>query len=326
MKKYNWGILGCGKIAGKFSSDLALLENANLYATASRDQLKSQSFAQEFGFEKAYGSYEAMLKDEKVDIVYIATPHTFHAKHALLSLTHYKAVLCEKPFAMNKKEILSMIAKAQENNIFLMEAFWTRFIPSFQKVLEIINSKDLGTVKMIQSDFMFHAPFNPESRLYNMNLGGGSLLDIGIYPVFAALITLGKPENIVAKAMFSSTGSDEHLEIKLEYPERKVAYLKSGFMCNSFNDTIFHFERGAIRISRELNETIYIKTNKNIEKLKVDDGRGNGYQFEASHVMDCLDKNLVESPILTHTFSLQLIETLDAIRKEIGLIYPNHDE
>ncbi len=326
MKKYNWAILGCGKIAGKFSSDLSLLENANLYATASRKLDKSKEFAEKFGFEKAYGSYKEMLEDTKVDIVYIATPHTFHAKHTLLSLKHKKAVICEKAFAINQKEVEKMITTSKEKNIFLMEAFWTRFIPSFKKVLEIIQSNELGDLKVIQSDFMFHAPFDAKSRLYNMELGGGSLLDIGIYPVFAALMTLGVPQKIKAKAQLSATGSDEHLEMIFEYEGgSKKAYLKSGFKCDSFNDTIFHFEKGVIRVSRELNETIFVKKNKGIEEIKVNDGLGFGYQFEAAHVMKCLDEQLIESPILPHSFSLKLIKILDEVRDKIGVVYSNHD-
>ncbi len=325
MKKYNWGILGCGKIAKKFASDLKLLSNANLYATASRSLQKAQDFATTFGFEKAYGSYEEMLKDTELDVVYIATPHTFHAEHSLLSINHGKAVLCEKAFAINQKEVTQMITASNDHKIFLMEAFWTRFIPSFQKVLEMIKTNELGDLKIIQSDFMFFAPFNTESRLYNLDLGGGSLLDIGIYPVFTALMTLGVPDEIAAKAKLSKTGSDEHLEMVFSYTNGAKAYLKSGFTCDSFNETVFHFENGVIKISRELNAPIIIKKNKEINKLIVDDGVGFGYQFEANHVMDCLDKGLTESPILPHAFSLQLMQILDKVRSKIGVVYPNHD-
>ncbi|TCI93530.1 Gfo/Idh/MocA family protein [Tenacibaculum sp. M341] len=325
MKKYNWGILGCGKIAKKFASDLKLLSNANLYATASRSLQKAQDFATTFGFEKAYGGYEEMLKDTELDVVYIATPHTFHAEHSLLSINHGKAVLCEKAFAINEKEVIQMITASNDHKIFLMEAFWTRFIPSFQKVLEIIKTNELGDLKIIQSDFMFFAPFNTESRLYNLDLGGGSLLDIGIYPVFTALMALGVPDEIAAKAKLSKTGSDEYLEMVFSYTNGAKAYLKSGFTCDSFNETIFHFENGVIKISRELNAPITIKKNKEVNELIVDDGVGFGYQFEANHVMDCLDKGLTESPILPHTFSLQLMQILDKVRSKIGVVYPNHD-
>ena len=158
-KTYNWAILGCGQIAQKFAHDLKLLPNARLYAAASRSLENAQKFAAEFGFEKAYGSYAEMVNDPAVDVVYIATPHSHHCEHSLLCLDHIKAVLCEKAFAINSKEVATMIEASRKNNTFLMEAFWTRFIPSFQKVLDIIRSGELGALKMVRSDFAFNAPY-----------------------------------------------------------------------------------------------------------------------------------------------------------------------
>lgn len=165
MKKYNWAILGCGWIAEIFASDLKTLDNAVLYAGASRNIDKAKRFAKDFGFQKTFGSYEEMLKNENVDIVYIASPHSFHYEHTISSLKHKKAVLCEKAFAINSKEVEKMIKTSKEENTFLMEAFWTRLVPTFQKVLSIIESKELGDLKMVQSDFMFRAPYDEQSRL-----------------------------------------------------------------------------------------------------------------------------------------------------------------
>lgn len=324
-KKYRWAILGCGKIAKKFASDLKLLPNAILYATSSRSLEKAQEFATEFGFEKAYGSYEEMVLDNHVDIVYIATPHSHHLQHTLLCTNHKKAVLCEKAFAINSKEVEQMIASAKQNNTFLMEAFWTRFNPTFLKVLDIIASKELGELKTVKCDFMFHAPFNSEHRLFNMNLGGGSLLDIGIYPVFTALMTLGIPEKISTKAHLSETGSDDYIHMQFEYPENKNAILTSGFTCDAFNDSEFYFEKGSVRISREYHRPLLIGKKGIVEEIKINNGLGYGYQNEAAHVMECLDKGLTESPMLPLSFSLKLIQTLDAVRKQAGIVYPNHD-
>lgn len=325
MKKYNWAILGCGWIAEIFASDLKVLDNAVLYAAASRDISKAEKFAERFGFEKAYGSYLEMLEDDNVDIVYIATPHTLHCEHTLLSLKHKKAVLCEKAFAINEKEVQLMIHASKEHNTFLMEAFWTGLVPTFKKVLSIIESKKLGALKTVQSDFMFHSPYNQESRLYNLDLGGGALLDIGIYPVFTALETLGEPKNIISNAIKSPTGSDEHIDIIFEYENNQKAYLRAGFKNDAPNYSIFHFEKGTVQISREMNCPIIIKTEQGIQELKEDDGPGYGYYFEASHVMECLDQGVIESPILTNEFSLRLIKTLDKIREKVNVVYPNHD-
>jgi predicted dehydrogenase len=324
-KRYNWAILGCGKIAQKFSKDLQLLEKANLYACASRKLDKAKKFADKFGFEKAYGSYAEMVCNPEIDIVYIATPHTFHKTHTLLCLEQRKAVLCEKAFAINEREVQQMIAASKKKQTFLMEAFWTRFVPTFQKVLKIIESKELGDLKTVHSDLLFHAPYDPNSRLYNLNLGGGALLDIGIYPVFTALMTLGTPQKIHAKAQLSPSKSDTYMTLTFEYPENKAAHLVSGFTCNSFNDSAFYFEKGSVRISRDMKKPILISKNGAQKTLQMNDGNGYGYQFEASHVMECLDKNLIESPILPLSFSLNLIQLLDKIRKKTGIVYPNHD-
>ena len=204
-KIINWGILGPGKIAKKFALGLSYVPNANLYAAASRSLEKAKDFSAEMGADKAYGSYTEMLNDPKVDAIYIATPHVFHYEHTLLCLKHKKHVLCEKPFAMNKDQVKEMIDFAQKQDTFLMEAMWTHFLPHFKYTKEVIKSGKYGKVLAMEADFGFDAPFNANSRIYNKSLGGGSLLDIGIYPIFAALNFLGKPEKIEATAKMTKT-------------------------------------------------------------------------------------------------------------------------
>jgi len=205
-KTYNWAILGCGNIAKKFVKELKELPNANLYAASARNFNKAKNFANEFGFERAYGSYQEMAEDPNVDVVYVATPHNFHLEHTLLCLNNKKAVLCEKAFAINSKEVEKMIRASKENNTFLMEAFWVIFRPKFKKVQELIATQNLGKLKFVKSDFMFNGEFDPNNRLYNIDLGGGSLLDIGIYPIFTALTLMGVPDEIKTIPHFSSTG------------------------------------------------------------------------------------------------------------------------
>ena len=324
-KSYNWAILGCGKIAKKFSLELKGLPNANLYATASRNIENAKSFANEFGFEKAYGSYVEMVKDPNVDVVYIATPHTLHLEHTLLCLQHKKAVLCEKAFAINKKEVQQMIDASKQYNTFLMEAFWVIFRPKFKKVLAIMNSEDLGKLKFVKSDFMFNGEFNPENRLYNIDLGGGSLLDIGIYPVFTALMLLGKPDNIKTLPHFSSTGSEESISMLFGYKNGETAVLSSSFDASYKNDVELSFEKGCIKYHRFSGDPIELNINNTIQEISFDAGPYMGYQFEAIHVMECLDKQLIESPILSNKVSLDLMHILDAVRKDASIIYPNHD-
>ena len=329
MKTYNWAILGCGKIAQKFSSDLKLLPNAKLYAAASRNLEKAQNFASEFGFEKSYGSYEEMVKDSNVDVVYIASPHSHHYEHTLLCLDHKKAVLCEKAFAINKKEAEEMIASAKENNTFLMEAFWTLFQPHYIKALEIIRSEELGKLKAVRSDFAFNADKDPNNRMYNIALGAGSLLDIGIYPVFAALTTLGKPEFLKTLVDFSPTGSEESISMIFKYKNGEMASLTSSFASFSPVQTDFWFEKGYMTLNPEWHTptTITIKLREG-EAKTLDSGHteGWGYQYEAAHVMDCLDAGKIESDKMSWQLSLDLMETLDRVRIDAGIFYPGHDK
>lgn len=324
-KKYNWAILGCGKIAKKFALELKGLSNANLYAAASRNLENANNFASEFGFEKAYGSYEEMAKDPNVDIVYIATPHSHHLEHTLLCLNNKKAVLCEKAFAMNLKEVQQMIKASKENSTFLMEAFWVRFRPKFKKVLELIKNEDLGKLKMVKSDFNFLGEYNPENRLFNIDLGASSLLDIGIYPVFTSLMLLGKPTQIKTIPQFSPTGSEESIMVFLGYENGSTAILNSSFKSEYKNDVELSFEKGYIKYDRFSNEPIFLHSTTKNTQVTFDAGPNLGYQFEALHVMECLDKHLIESPVLPLSSSVDLMGILDAIRQEAGIVFPNHD-
>lgn len=329
MKTYNWAILGCGHIATKFVSDLKLLPNAKLYAAASRDLQRAETFKNEYGFEVAYGSYREMLADPKVDVVYVATPHSHHHEHTLLCLKHKKAVLCEKAFAMNKNEAEEMIASAKENNTFLMEAFWTAFQPSFIKAMEILETGELGKVKMVRSDFAFKAPFDVNRRLYNIDLGGGSLLDIGIYPVFAALSSLGKPSLIKTFADFSETGSEESISMIFKYNGGEMATLNSSFATTSPTQTEYLCETGYLILNPRWFTPTKITVVKNGEDPQTIDSvhtEGFGYQYEAAHVMDCLDAGKIESENRSWKDTLDLMETLDRIRIDAGIFFPNHDK
>lgn len=329
MKRYNWAILGCGRIAAKFSSDLKLLPNANLYAAASRDLDRAQQFAVDYGFAIAYGSYEELVSDPNVDVVYIATPHSHHYEHAILCLKHKKAVLCEKAFAINLREASEMIECARENNTFLMEAFWTRFQPSFIKAMDILQSGKLGALKIVRSDFAFNAEYNPEKRLYNVNLGGGSLLDIGIYPVFASLITLGKPTEIRTLAEFSPTGAEESILMSFKYPNGQMASLSSSFACHSSIETEFWCEKGIIKLNRRwftpTTVSVWNAETMKEEIVEIEESDGSGYNLEASHVMKCLDEEKTESNMMPLSFTADMMEILDMVRKDAGIVFPKHD-
>ncbi len=322
---YNWAILGCGKIANKFSSDLRLLSNARLYATASRSLEKSKAFAEKYGFEKAYGSYEEMVADPEVDAVYIATPHSHHQDHAILCLEHGKAVLVEKAFALNATQAQAMIDLARQKRIFMMEAFWTRFQPAFAKVMNVLESGILGKPAIMRSEFCFFATYNPEGRLFNMNLGGGSLLDIGIYPVFWALQVFGVPSGIKTTANIAPTGADRSLAMTFSYPGGEIAQLVSSFAGCSDTQTEIWCEKGFIRVRKVDPSTVKVTVvMKDIseEDFVFHHDNGFGLFLEAKHVMECLDAGLTESPDLPLSFSLKQMKLLDDIRMDAGIHYP----
>jgi len=324
-KKYNWAILGCGKIARKFVADLSLLGNANLYAAASRSLENAKEFADQLGFEKAYGSYQEMVEDPDVDIVYIATPHAKHLEHSLLCLNNKKAVLCEKAFAMNTKEVDQMIEASESNNTFLMEAFWTIFSAKFNKVLELAKDKDLGQLRFVKSDFMFKADFDPDKRLYNIDLGAGSLLDIGIYPIFRSMMLLGKPTSIKTMANIRPTGVEDSISMLFGYENGAMAVLTSSFESSCNNETELCFEHGFIKFIREPEFPILMEKNGVQEEIYIEQPKGMGYELEAIHVMECLDKGLTQSPVLPLSASRDLMEILDWVRKDAGIVFPKHD-
>jgi predicted dehydrogenase len=320
-KTIKWGIIGLGKIANKFASDLATVENTELVAVASRSQENANEFGQKFNVKKAYNSYEALAKDPEVDAIYIATPHSFHKEHSILCLQNKKAVLCEKPFAMNAQEVAEMIAVAKENDTLLMEALWTYFLPHFNVVLDIVKSEKYGKLKKLEADFGFHTPYNTDSRLFKKEVGGGSLLDIGIYPIFAALSTLGRPANIEAKATFFENGADSSCSMIFEYNDAK-AHLKSTLLEETPTEAIFTFQDAVVKLHTRFHESskISIITGNKEEVIDVKTVTI-GYSFEAEHFSQLIREGKKQSDVMTFEFSENLIATLDEVRAIIGLEY-----
>jgi predicted dehydrogenase len=320
-KKIRWGIIGLGNIANKFAADLASVENVELVAVASRNRQRADEFALRHNSKKAYDSYEKLVKDAEVDAVYIATPHSFHKEHAILCLQNKKAVLCEKPFAMNLEEVSEMISVAKENNILLMEALWTFFLPHFTYVLDIVKSEKFGKLKNLEADFGFYRDFDETSRLFKKEVGGGSLLDIGIYPIFAALAALGKPDTIDANATFFENGADSSCTAVFHYENAK-ATIKSTLLEETKTEAVFTFDKAIVKIMRQFHQpstVVIIHNNK--EEIINFDCKTIGYNFEIEHFNQLLRENKKESAVMTFDFSKSIIKTLDTVRKIIGLEY-----
>jgi predicted dehydrogenase len=322
-KQINWGIIALGKIAHKFAADLSLVKNANLLAVASRDATKSKVFAEKHKAEKYYGSYEELAKDSSVDVVYIASPHSFHFEHAKLCLENGKHVLCEKPMGMNAGQIKELIKIARSNNLFLMEALWTRFIPSFIKCKELIDKGKIGKIEHIQADFGFKVDAPPEGRLLNSELGGGALLDIGIYPVFLALTIIGTPDEIQAHSFLGPTGTDMNTSILFQWNKEKIlANLSCSFNTNTPVEAVISGTEGRIKLHRSWHNPTAVELIRN-EKSKWFKFKepGNGYEYEIIEVQKCLEADSIESKVYSLQNSLDLHTTLDRIRQKTGLKY-----
>jgi predicted dehydrogenase len=324
-KKYKWGILAPGKMSAKFTRGLKLLDNVELYAVGSRDIERSKKFADEFGFKKYYGSYDELAEDRDVEIIYIASPHSHHHEHVMLCLRNRKAVICEKAFALNSKEIEEMIIEAGKQKVFLMEALWPPFQPLYIKTKNILDSGIAGQLIHLNARFGFQAPYNPSDRKFNLELGGGSLLDIGIYSVIDALWFMGVPDEITAVASFAETGSEDSISIIFRYSDGRMANLYSSFRTAAGIGCDLLCENGNLLFSRarDMSQCLSVVLNgkEKEEYSLLPDAMG--YQFEAAEVMKCLDKGMIESSIVPLSFSRDLMKTLDRIREAAGIIFPD---
>lgn len=321
-RKIRWGIIGLGKIAHKFATDLLTVNDAELYAVASRTLEKANTFASKYNVPKTYRNYEALVNDSNIDAVYIATPHSFHKEHTHLCLEHGIAVLCEKPFAMNALEVDAMIEKSKENTVLLMEALWTYFLPHYTYVLDELKNKTFGNILKIEADFGFKLEFDMSSRVFKKSLGGGSLLDIGIYPIFAALSTIGLPKNIEAKASFFDNDVDSSCAMTFNYDNDVKASLKSTFLELTPTEAIFYCEKGTIKINSRFYEPTSVTIISTVGEKTINfDCSTHGYNYEILHFNQLLRDGKIESEIMTFKFSKNLMQTLDKVREIIGLEY-----
>ncbi|ARK09381.1 Gfo/Idh/MocA family protein [Fibrivirga algicola] len=327
--KTRWAILGLGRIAHKFASDLVTLANADLVAVASTDQGRANEFAahyprQDGTLPRALGTYEALLDmADEIDVVYIATRHVYHRANTLLCLNGGLAVLCEKPFGMAIGDVNQMLSVAEARQTFLMEALWSRFMPTILQAKAWLDEGAIGNVLTIKADFGFKAEYDPGKRLFNKELGGGSLLDIGIYPLFISYLINGMPVSITAAATLAPTGADEQCGMILTYSNGAMAVLNSTFMANTENLALIYGTEGTIRIHGRFHESTVATLEKpDAEPItKTFDRTTHGYDYEAQHVMDCLSEGFTESPLWSHSDSRNLMTLLDDVRNAAGIVY-----
>ncbi len=318
-RKLRWGILGTGRIAGTFAEALAALPEVELAAVGSRSAEGAKAFAAKHHAARTHASYEALARDPELDAVYVATPHPFHREHAILCLRAGKAVLVEKPFAMNEREALEMVEVARKEKRFLMEAMWTHFLPAVERAFELVRAGAIGELLLLQADFGFRAPFDPKGRLFDPALGGGSLLDVGVYPVSLATRLLGEPARIQSSAVLGRSGVDEQAAMLLEYAGGRQALLSSSIRTETGHAAVLSGSEGRLRIEAPFWKSQRLTLKDEAIELPF---RGNGYPHQALEVARCLVEGQLESPRMSHAFSLSVLRTLDAIRRPWGLRYP----
>jgi predicted dehydrogenase len=323
LKTYNYGIIGPGRIATSFCKALQRCERVKIYGVASRDVQRAKDFAQQFGATKTYNNYEAIAEDPNIDVIYIATPHAFHAQHAINCLHHKKPVVCEKPLTLDHATAEKIVQASRDNNTFLLEGMWSRFNPSVSLAKELIEEGTIGEVRHITADFGFKKDYDPKSRLYDLALGGGSILDVGVYPLFLALFILGKPDSIQTTAHLAPTGADESCGFTLTYKYGATAQLFSSMIVETRKDAEICGTRGSIVIQTPWYKSmglIVSREGQPEERIPLPYA-GNGFEFQIDEVTKCLDLGLIESPLMNHDFTLLKAQVSDEILKQAGVKY-----
>ncbi len=324
MQTINWGILGPGLIARAFAQGLKSVLGAKIVAVGSHSEERSRKFACEFGIERAYSSYEELVNDPLVDVIYIATPHPFHKENALLCLKAGKAVLCEKPFALNARDAQEVVDFARQKKLFLMEAMWIRFIPTVIKLREWVSEGKIGEIRRIDADYGYRAEYNPENRLFNLALGGGALLDVGIYPVsFVSMLMGTDPTCVESMAHVGETGTDEQFVALLQYNGGAIAAVSAATRTDTTRGARIFGTTGSITLpvfNNPLNVTLEIP-GKGVCVYQPDMA-GNGFNYEAQEVMRCIINGRTESDVMPLVDTVAILKILDNIRKPWNLHYP----
>jgi predicted dehydrogenase len=322
-KNYRWGILGAGRIAEKFCEALCFVEGSEVYAVASRDIDKAKAYATKYNATSFYNNYNDLVTDENIDIIYIATPHAFHYEQTMLCLQHKKAVLCEKPMSLSYRQTAEMIAASTQNNLFLMEAMWTSCMPFLDKILSLIKKDVIGQPQYVDADFGFLALPDPESRLLNKALGGGSVMDIGVYPIFLASLILGEPSIIQTVSKLTETGVDKYANVILQYTNGETAHVLSTIGFNTTIEAEIIGTKGRIKVDnpwfKATDFSVYLNdgTTQRFSMPHL----CNGFEYEIKEVMHCLDNGLLQSSKMPHQLTLSVSKTMDEILRKAGVFY-----
>lgn len=321
-------ILGAGNIARSMAAAVnGLDDSVTAYAVASRDLAKAEAFAKEWGFQKAYGSYEEMAEDPEVDLVYVATPHSHHFEHAKLCIERGKAVLCEKAFTMNAAQARELTALAEEKNVLLTEAIWTRYMPSRKMIDDLVAGGAVGNVTSLHANLGY--VLGHVERMRRPELAGGALLDLGVYPInFASMVFGSRVKKVTAACTKLDTGVDAQDSITLEYEDGRMAYLYATMLAQSDREGVINGDRGYIEV-QNINNCEEIRVfdldRKMTARYEVP-AQINGYEYELLACRDALAEGRIECPQMPHAETIRIMELMDEIRAGFGIVYPGEEK
>ncbi|MCU0513133.1 MAG: Gfo/Idh/MocA family oxidoreductase [Anaerolineae bacterium] len=325
MDTIRWGIVGTGKIARQFAKGLEFVEDARLVAVGSRQAETAAAFGELFRVPQQFASYEELVACADVDVVYIATPHTLHYELMRLCLEAGKHVLCEKPFTLNAPQAREVVALARRRRLFLMEAMWMRFIPAVIQARRWITTGAIGNIRLIQASLCFRAPFDQDHRLFNPHLGGGALLDAGIYPLSLTTMLMGAmPDSMMSRASLGTTGVDEHNVLVPSYKSGAIGLLTSAIRTYQPMTALIAGETGTITLHEPFYkaERVTLTRPGHSEETRFFPHKGNGYEYEIMEVHACLRAEKTESAIMPLDESVSLMNVMDGLRATWGLRYP----
>ena len=321
-RNVRWGILGTGGIAASFAADLPHVPGAELAAVGSRTDEAAAAFAKRFDIPRAHGSWAGLAADPDVDVIYVATPHAAHLDAALTCLEGGKAVLCEKPMTLDLATSARLVDEARSRNLFLMEAMWMRCNPAIRRITELITSGAIGEVTAVHADFGLQGPFEPTHRLRDPALGGGALLDLGVYPLNLAHLILGEPASVQSWARLTPEGVDDNTGMLLSYASGAIALLSCSLIGETRNAASITGTTGRIDLPPGFfaPRSFTITRGESVEEVAIP-FEGRGYQFEAAEVRRCLNAGLAESPLMPNATTLEIMSLMDTIREQIGVSY-----
>jgi predicted dehydrogenase len=324
-----WGIIGPGNIAHDFANDLQYVETkpCSVGPVLGHKPENTKTFAEKYNGSSATDTIEEFIH-AKPDAVYIATPHPLHHEQALICLENKIPVLCEKPLAINTQQVSELVASSKKNNTFLLEGMWTRFLPSFQFLFQIIQSNTIGKILHLHADMSFIAEKDKNNRFFNPELGGGSLLDVGVYTIYLSYFLLGNPDEIFAAGKLTEEHIDETCGIMLKYKNGNFATLASSIVTQTEGSAWIYGSDGTIRIKKPWTETpekIEVIINNESSFKHIPSWQGRGFQYEVEEVIKCLNEKRIESEILPHQSSINVVKIMDAVRKQLGIIYPENN-